>query len=264
MQRIRIWSKEHDLGARTSFSFSQFVAVRLRNRNRETQMTVWVRDNAQSRARPITCGARSTRTHTSWLRATRTTWPRPDSSVPVCCAHSPNSTVPHACHSRSRELPSLTRANLNDGGIVRLSLCPCACLRMCVYMFFCALSFGKQETQIETQAETSFPLWRDIALHLRTERNRSGSFSRSLEQPPQQPPPVCSGSGSASARHLPAGVPLASHREKVYFMNSHKYWDWVLEIRLGQPGPATCSFGAFATATDTGILAHWQNSPAST
>lgn len=116
-----------------------------------------------------------------------------------------------------------------------VSLCVCV---LCVSIF-CALSFARQETHIETQAETSFPLWRDIALHLHTEGNRSGSLTRSSnhhhyhQQPP--PPPVLSASTSASARHLPAGVPLASHREKVYFMNSHKYWDWVLEIRPGRP-----------------------------
>lgn len=177
--------------------------------------------------------------------------------VCLCAAHTlptqpcPMRAIPVLVSYPRSPGPISTMAALFVFLSVHVLVCVCVCI-----CFFCALSFGKQETQIETQAETSFPLWRDIALHLRTERNRSGSFSRSLEQPPQQPPPVCSGSGSASARHLPAGVPLASHREKVYFMNSHKYWDWVLEIRLGQPGPATCSFGAFATATDTGILAH--------
>lgn len=54
-----------------------------------------------------------------------------------------------------------------------VSLCVCVSI-------FCALSFARQETHIETQAETSFPLWRDIALHLHTEGNRSGSLTRSL------------------------------------------------------------------------------------
>lgn len=51
-----------------------------------------------------------------------------------------------------------------------------------------------------------------------------------------------------SASHLPAGVPLASHREKVYFKHSHKYWDMVY-ARFGPVSCGTCSvFGAFATA----------------
>lgn len=101
-------------------------------------------------------------------------------------------------------------------------------VRVC-FVFFCALPFDalslcrrQQQSQIETQTETetSFPLWRDIALHLRTGTGRT----RTLKQPP--PVPVAS--------HLPAGVPLASHREKVYFKHSHKYWDWVFKIRPGQ------------------------------
>lgn len=247
-QYTRIGSKEHDLAApeRRSLSFARsFHLPCACATGTERPIESWQYESERecpkrSRQGPPLAAAIAAHAHLHELAACNDMTP-----TRLCCAHS----------------STLCRAPCVPFPFPWSTLCHCSSLSACVccvcVSIFCALSFARQETHIETQAETSFPLWRDIALHLHTEGNRSGSLTRSSnhhhyhQQPP--PPPVLS--ANASARHLPAGVPLASHREKVYFMNSHKYWDWVLEIRPGRPLAAVWH-------RDLGV--HWQNSPAST